>query len=219
MNTAFLFLVWLLRINGDGQEGTCSNEEMIRQMQSDPEFLLMEKSFREHLWRTACRADATAIVGVLVHAARYLSDVIGGDVPLLVPRDVVEASAGVSRPGQADALLIGRAMQRAIRNQLSDQTSQMTESLISELQRLVGALVAGHPTQAVPAESKYLDTKAMAARLGLSEITVARLCARGEIQADKTRGNQWRTTEARLRHSPYLNGQKRRGRARAALEQ
>jgi predicted site-specific integrase-resolvase len=58
----------------------------------------------------------------------------------------------------------------------------------------------------------------MAARLNISEVTVARLCRKGSLDADKTTGNQWRTTEERLRRSPYLKGKKRGGGGNGQLE-
>ena len=82
----------------------------------------------------------------------------------------------------------GKAIQRAIRTQLNAESEQISAAITKEIERLV----TGLPTQVVAPADKYLDTEAIAVRLAISEITAARLCKRGEIDADKTSGNQWR---------------------------
>lgn len=215
MDEAFLFIYWVLGINGDGNdEQVHPTHELIEQMRADPAYLAEQKAFREHMWRNACRDTAELLIQLFMLAARYLSDVIGGDVPLLAPRDVVEASAGVSRRSDADAFLVGKSMQRAIQTQLGNKSHEMTEAILAQIQQLV----TDRGTQAVPVGSRFLDTKQMAARLNISKVTVARLCRKGSLDADKTSGNQWRTTEERLQRSRYLKGKKRGGGGNGQLE-
>ena len=215
MNEAFLFIYWVLGVNGDGNdEQVHPTHELIEQMRADPAYLAEEKAFREHVWRNECRDTAESLIQLFMLSARYLSDLTGGDVPLLAPRDVVEASVGVARQSQADVLLIGKSIQKAVQAQLGNRSQQMTEAILAEIQQLM----TDRGMQTVPAGSKLLDTKQMAARLNISEVTAARLCLRGQIDADKTSGNQWLTTEERFRRSPYLNGKKRGGGGNGQLE-
>ena len=205
-------LVSLIRgVNGDGPDGRCYGPaELIEVMDTDPEWAEIHRSGMEHFWRTGARPATEAWIAVLVQAARYQSDLIGGDVPILVPRDVVEASVGICRAGQADALLIGKAVQRSIASQVAHNAQIHNQALLDEIRRLMG----DQNTRAVPPSSRWLSTKDMAARLAIDEVTAARLCKKGLIIADKTASGQWRTTEDRLRRSPYLNGQMRRRRGK-----
>lgn len=205
MKPEFEFLCRVTGFNGDGPDDrTHDTEGLIECMRRDPEFLERTQSLREHVWRTVNRASAEALIALLVSTARYLSDVIGGDVPVLASREVINASLGVAAPDERDALLIGKAMQRAVRSQLGSEREQMAADIVAEVRRLLD----GIPVRTVAPANLHLDTKDVAARLGIAEVTVARLCRRGLIDADKTAGNQWRTTEARLKTSLYLNGKR-----------
>ena len=44
----------------------------------------------------------------LVDCARYLSDLIGGDVRIMASREVVESSLGISRPTDAEAIAMAK---------------------------------------------------------------------------------------------------------------
>lgn len=213
----FLSIMRVLGLQGDCDgEYFATTDELLAYLKTHPDACEMQMSMFEYHWTHAGRDDAQALVRWLVTLARHLSDLAGGDVPFLTPREVVEASVGVARPTDADALLIGKTVQRSIRTQMSEQSAEMTQTLLAQMERLL----AGHSRQIIPAESKYLDTRQMAERLGLDEVTVARHCKRGKIDADKTAGNQWRTTEDRLRRSPYMNRKngKRRGGSNGQLE-
>ena len=140
--------------------------------------------------------------------ARYLSDLTGADIPVLVPRDVAEASAGLHRSLDPDAVLLGKAVQRSIAAQVARNVAATNESLLNEIR----ALFADRQNSAVPSGSRWLSTRDIAGRLAIDDVTAARLCKKKLIDADKTAGGQWRTTEERLRRSPYLNGQTRRQR-------
>lgn len=208
MTNEFLLLCSITGFNGDGPDGkTYYSAGLIEQMRRNPEFLQETRALREHIWRTVNRLQAQALIVLLVSTARYLSDVIGADVPVLASREVIDASLGIARPDDRDALLVGKAMQRAVRSQLGQERQQLSAEIVAEIQRLL----EGMPARTVPPADRFLTTQDMAARLGISEVTVARLCRRGELDADKTAGGQWRTTEARLNRSKYLRG-KRLGR-------
>lgn len=207
MSPEFEFLCRITGYNGDGPDGRVHDTEgLIACMRSNPEFLMETQSLREHVWRTVNRPSAEALISLLVSTARYLSDVIGGDVPVLASREVIDASLGFARPDDRDALLVGKAMQRAVRSQLGEQSQQMSAKIVADVRRLLD----GMPARTVAPASRHLNSKDIAARLGIAEVTVARLCRSGQIDATKTTGNQWRTTEARLKASPYLNGKRAR---------
>jgi hypothetical protein len=127
---------------------------------------------------------------------------------VLAPRDVVNASVGIGHAGDDDALLLGKAVQRSIAAQVSRNVQLTNEALLEEISRLFGERAG----RTVPPASRWLNTRDIAARLAIEEVTAARLCRKGLILAEKTAGGQWRTTEDRLRRSPYLNGQTRRRR-------
>lgn len=218
MTNEFLFLCRATGFNGDGPDGRVYDAVgLVEQMRLHPEFLQDTKSLREHVWRTVNRAEAEALMVLLINSARYLSDVIGADVPVLASREVIHASLGIAHPDDQDALLVGKAMQRAVRSQFSQERQQLSAEVAAEVRRILEGL----PAKTIAPADKYLTSEDMAARLDLAPVTVARLCARGLIDADKTSGGQWRTTEARLRRSQYLNGKstKSRREANAELEQ
>ena len=195
-------LVYRLQISsGDGPDGQTHDAiGLITLMRDDPEFYELERSWAEHHWHTGGREASEQWIQLLVATARYLSDLIGGDVPILAPREVVDASVGIDRAGDKDALLIGRSISRAIRSQVREAADSNTELLLAEFERLLVGVV----NNSAPAHSKWLTTEHVAARLGLNRATVERKFRSGEIDGDKTAGNQWRTTEQRLRNSSYL---------------
>ena len=217
MDNEFLFLCRITGLNGDGPDGLVHDApELVEQMHEHLDFMQDMKSLREHVWRTVNRPEAEALMVLLISSARYLSDVIGGDVPVLASREVINASIGIARLDDHDALLVGKAMQRAVRSQLSQERQQLSEEIAAEVRRIV----EGMPARPVAPSDKYLTSDDIATRLGIAPVTVARLCAKGQIDADKTGGGQWRTTEARLKRSPYLNGKskKSRGEGNGELE-
>lgn len=105
-------------------------------------------------------------------------------------------------PGDDEAYEIGRAIHRSIQRRISEHLTLGMSDVLDEIRRAAGE----RADRAVPARSLWLTTRDIAARLGIDEITAARHCRRGLIDADKTAGGQWRTTEDRLRRSKYLRG-------------
>jgi hypothetical protein len=133
-------------------------------------------------------------------------------MPILVARDEVEAAASLAKVGDADALRIGRSLDRVVRNQVAEQSRKLSTDVIEQIRELYGSAAAGF----LPPSEKRLDTDGIAARTNLSAKTIRRLCSEGQIDADKTNGGQWRTTEDRLWKSRYFKG--RRGGRGAELE-
>lgn len=210
--THFELLCVLRGINGDGPDCagnlTFNPAERVVAARLDPEWAADDRALIEQVWSTFNREATLGWVRTLVDMANYLSELVGGDVAVLAPRDVVEASAGLLRAGDEQALLIGRVVQRSIAVHVERNIQIANEAVLDEIRRLLG----NHRPTPVPVGSRWLSTKDLAARLSLDEITVARLCRKGLITAEKTAGGQWRATEDMLRRSPYLNGQTRRKR-------
>jgi len=215
MDLLFLFVCRVLRVfQLDTGDGPRSTDELIAEMRADPSQLAHERSLYETYWAGQGQADAERLIEIFMAAARYLSDVVEGPIPLLVNRDEAMTSVRLGDSPDGDAMRLGRAMQRSIQNQIERSTAGLSEPILAEIRRIVD----DRPAIAVPTASRYLDTAAIAARLSLATKTVQRLCKRGEIDADKTAGKEWRTTEDRLKKSTYLNHRKHRGKARAEME-
>lgn len=199
----FEILCHLRGVNGDGPEDddkSYSAAEPNAFIRTHPEWGKEHREFVEFIWREVNHEATEAWLKFLVDCARYLSDLIGGDVPILASREVVESSLGISRPTDAEAIAMGKTMQRAIDNRVRQESSVVNEKLLADLE----SLLTGHAGNVVPADSRWLTTKDIAARLGISKVGAERKCRSGEIDADKTTGGQWRTTEKRLNNSPYL---------------
>jgi hypothetical protein len=212
---AFDFLCLIKGHTGDGPDGrTHDAKGLVEWMHADPEWGQEYRWRWEHIWSHAKRASTIAWIECLTAAARYLSNLVGGDVPFLVPRDLVEDMVGTNHMKDPDALLIGKAVHRTIQKQVQAHSQIAGETILTEIQRLFTST----PTQSAPIVGRYLDTKQIGVRLCISEVTAARLCRSGLIDADKTSGNQWRTTERRLRGSPYLVGKTKRGGNNGKLE-
>lgn len=209
MNEFFELIFCFQGTYGDGPDGrTHDTAGLVLLMRSDPEFALRQRSFWENYWRNEGRLETVARIQVLVGLARYLSDLIGGDVPLFAPRDVIDASLGINGKNNGEAL-IGKALFRAVQNSVQEQAAAMSEAQFAEFERMLQGVM----NNTAPSHSKYLTTEQVATRLSLSRATVERKFRKGEILGDKTAGNQWRTTEEKLRLSPYLKGKGRRRRA------
>lgn len=205
----FTFLSQLRGVNGDGPDGEWHPaSELNALMTLHPVWGEEHRSFIEHTWRDANRQASLGWFRLLIDCARYLSDLLGTDVPVLVPRDVAEASVGIRRATDDTALLLGKTVQRSIASQVAHNVAITNEALLEEIR----TLFAARRTEPAPSSSRWLSTRDIAVRLSIDEVTAARLCKRGLIHADKTAGGQWRTTEERLRQSPYLKGQNRRRR-------
>lgn len=187
MNEAFLFIFRFLGINGDGVDGEVhTTTELIEQMRANPDYRAEQKAFQEHVWKTNNLPRTEALIQMFMTSARYLSDLIGGDVPILAPRDIVEAGVGVHRPPSNDALLIGKAMQRAIQGQLDTGTKKISEMILTKIGKIMDANHDGFITP----NMKYLNTRQIGQQLGLAAKTVRKLCNNGDIVTKKLAGGE-----------------------------
>lgn len=214
----FEFLCELRGINGDGphDDGKAyTAAELNVLMRANPDWGREQRAWVEHIWRVPQRDVTEAWIETLIAAARLLSDLTGGPVPFVAPREMVEASANLRRQDDG-ALLIGKAVQRSIAAQVGSQAQITNEAVLEEIRQLF----QGQPAPATPPGSRWLSTKDIATRLSIDPVTAARYCKKGLIDASKTASGQWRTTEDRLRRSPFLNGRTRRkqGRVHGKLE-
>ena len=206
---AFELVCHLNGLQGDGPDGHVhEGKELVRAAERDPDWYLDFRSHIETVWREQTREVTRYWFELLVETARYLSDLLDAEIPVLVPRDVAEASTGCRRAGQEEPLLLGKALQRSIAASVAHNVAESNKSSVEEFK----ILLAERRCDVPPAESRWLSTRDMAARLAIDEVTAARLCKKGLIDAEKTAGGQWRTTEDRLRWSKYLNGQTRQRR-------
>jgi hypothetical protein len=201
MKSEFLLVSKILRRFGDCPDGkTHDAEGFAAMLAADPEFAESERSVMEHHWRNRGYGDAEQLIHSFVGIARYLSDVIGGDVPILAPRDVIDSSIGIRGGDSRGELLIGKSIIRAIRSQTQATAQLGNQALLEE----IGRLLRENAAYGTPPASKYLTTKQVAEHLELNTATVERKFRVGELDGDKTGGKQWRTTADRLMKSPYM---------------
>ncbi|MEE9295598.1 MAG: hypothetical protein V3W34_11640 [Phycisphaerae bacterium] len=200
MNEEFLTVFRILGVYGDGNGTFGTNEELIARMRADTGYQNEERAFMEMVLTTVNRGVAEQLLSLLHSTARYVSDLIRGDVPVLVSRDDIVQMAAGATSRESDALRLGRSVERAIRNQVAVQSERHAEQLLSQIQELFNSAATGF----VPPSGKLLNTDGIAARTGLAVKTVRRLCNEGKIDADKTGGGEWRTTEDRLQNSHYF---------------
>ena len=66
-------------------------EELIRQMRADPAALEWERSFLEHILTMAERPAGETLLRLLFSTTCYLSNLLEGPVPVLLPRGNVQA--------------------------------------------------------------------------------------------------------------------------------
>lgn len=122
------------------------------------------------------------------------------------PPNELEIEKAQLSDADREALAVGRSIQRMVNRKIVECFALATEDLIEKIANVVGQ-AAGAP----PSTGRLIDTAEMARRLGIHRATVERMCRRGDIDAVKTKGNQWRSTVERLRKSRYLRGERRRG--------
>jgi hypothetical protein len=142
-----------------------------------------------------------------VAVARKLAAAAGAPEPTWAgPSGSPTSTEPTPSPAEQEAYAIGRAIQRTLERRIAEAFQTGIGDVLVEFRSIVNGLDLAAQ---VPASSRWLSTAAIAARLSLDEVTVARLCKKRLIDATKTAGGKWRTTEDRLRRSPYLNGTRR----------
>ncbi len=205
MKSEFLLVSRLLGRNGDGPDGETHDEAGFAELlDADPVFAESECSLMEHHWRNVGGGDAEQMIRTFVGIARYLSDVIEGDVPILAPRDVINSSIGIHGGDSRGELLIGKSIIRAIRSQTESAARLENQALLEG----IGRLLRENSSFGTPPASKLLKTKQVAELLELGTATVERKFRSGDLDGDKTGGNEWRTTAERITQSPYMKSKR-----------
>jgi hypothetical protein len=189
-----------------------SNADMIRAMRANPAYLMEQRSFYEAVLRERARSTGEELLRLLHGATAYLSNLIGGPVPVLFPRIDMRTLKAANGDGPGAALALGRVVQQLVRSQGAEEQDRRNEHLLAEIEHMVAH--AGF--RAVPANKKHLDSTDVAGRLGLHPKTVRRLFAEQKLIGTKLASGEWRTTEADLAASPYLK--KHRRPANASVE-
>lgn len=212
MNEEFLTVYKVLGIEwAEFDEPAISAPDMVRKFRSNPELLERQRSFWEHILTTINRKTAEDLVRVLFNATCYVSNLIGGPLPVLLPRNKALLLARTNANLQGSAMTIARSIRSLVCEQSVQFQAPREEQLLARIEETVGRAAF----QAVPANGRYLSTAQIAAQLSLAPKTVRRLCNQGQIIAKKLAGGEWRTTQADLDRSPYLQ---KRGKGRAPLE-
>jgi hypothetical protein len=206
MDEPFYFIFRLMGIAGDGRDGKpASTAELIQQMREDPEFRLLERSFWENYLRTRARTGAEALLYLLFFSTAHLSEVLGGPVPVLLPRTDVNTLRESESDAASAALALAHAMQRLVRHESAAVQAPREEQMLARIE----GMIAKVGQNGVPTHARHLDTDQVARRLGVATKTVRRLFGNGQLIGRKLAGGEWRTTEADLTRSPYLQGRRR----------
>jgi hypothetical protein len=211
MTEEFLTVFRLLGTNGidpDGADRT--NADAIAQMRNDPGLLAERRCSFECRCGQEGRDDAENLIRLLISTVMYLSNLIIGPVPVLLPRDEVHRLAQSGGDDHAPLQALGRAVRQVARQQAEEVQRRQGDELLSRLE----ALLADDVARAIPAGKRYLDTQDVGRRLGITAKTARRLFSEGQLVGRRLASGKWRTTEAELARSPYL----RTGGRRAAVE-
>lgn len=182
--------------------------ELVRQMRADPAALEWERSFVEHILTTVERAAGEALLRLLFSTTCYLSNLLEGPVPVLLPRGDVQALHAADRDEHGAALSLARSLKHLVRTQAAALQQPHDERLVAKLEELVSRVAAG----GVPSDRRYMSTEQIAAWLGLVPKTVRRLFNEKKLIGKKV-GNEWRATREQIEDSPYMQRGRRRGRA------
>jgi excisionase family DNA binding protein len=181
---------------------------MVGRMRADPELCEDRKSLLECHLQTYGRDAAEALIRLFHSTLVYLSGLIDGPVPVLLPREDVESLTAAPRQ-KGPAVTLARSIERLVRDQTTELLQPRDDQLLAKLEDLL----ARHGADAVPLNGRFLNTAQMAKRLGMAPKTVRKLCSQGQIKAKKLAGGEWRTTQEDLDDSPYLKRKNRRGNA------
>jgi hypothetical protein len=141
-----------------------------------------------------------------VSIARRLSSLLDRPASELVPPTAATGNGKELSTAKTEALEIGTAVQRSIRRTITECWTAGLREMVDEIR----SFLSEHITDTIPDRSRWLNTTAIAKRLSLAPKTVRKLCGQGLIDAQKTAGGEWRTTEDKLRGSRYLLGRKHR---------
>lgn len=188
-----------------------SPHELIRELSSDPDRLDFQRSFIEHRLANLDRPMGEALLRLLFSTTNYLSNVLGGPVPVMMPREDVNALLGVGDDSDTATAALARSFKKLVRTQAEEILQPQDTQLVAHLERIVAMI----GTNGVPSRQRYMDSAQIAKLLNLAPKTVRRLFNEGKLIGKKV-GNEWRATREQIEDSPYMKSRRRRD--RAALE-
>lgn len=213
MTDEFLVVFKLLGVREVDESGRrVPSDEVIRQLRADPEELEEVRGLWEQILKSHARSAAEKLLRLLLSTSSYLSNLIDGPVPVLLPRKDVDLLGSVNGDGDGSALVFAKSLQRLVRTQTTELQRPHDEQLLAKIEDMIARVGAG----AVPADKRHLTSEQVAARLGLAPKTVRKLFNQGKLIGRKLAGGEWRTTQDDLDNSPYLR--ERNGRGRAKME-
>jgi len=197
-------LLGLREIDDDGRR--VPNSEVIRRLRADPDELEDTRGVWEQILKTHGRDAAEKLLRLLLSTCSYLSNLLGGPVPVLLPRQDVDLLVRANGDSHAPALAIAKSLQRLVRAQVAELEQPRDEQLLSKIEDMM-ARVGTNP---VPANKRHMGTDRVAGMLGVAPKTVRKWFKQGKLIGKKLAGGEWRTTQADLDASPYLQQKNRR---------
>lgn len=209
MEAAAFLLVYLLL--GGNRRNTGELRPTIVDLAENPAVLAAERAWFEPWLRTEGTRSVEFVRQMLLGTLRYLSDLEGGPILVLLPRGELLELAAAGRDGDNAALAVARSLQRFVRSQAVAAQQPRDEQFMERLEEIVARVGGG----GMPRNQRYMNTEQIAKWLGLAIKTVRRLFTEGKLIGRKV-GNEWRATREQLEESPYLRHRRRRG--DAALE-
>lgn len=214
MDEAFLAVARLLCISGESESGrSIPTDEFITILRDDPQSLEHCRAYYERFLTTANRSLARDLLQLLHATTAYVSRLLGGPVPVLVPREnlpLVSAAAGEA--DMAAATVIARSFRQLVQLEAAKDRDKRDQNLLAKIEEAVSN--AG--LNVAPSNGRYLNTEQVGRILNLAPKTVRKLFNQGQLVGRKLKGGEWRTTQADLDRSAYL--QAKNGRARAKVE-
>ncbi len=148
-----------------------ASTETAGKLESDADYMMWHRTAWEAQIRGPDRATGERLVRLLHNTAVYVSNLLDGPVPVLLPRAEVRTLHDSNGDGRGAALTLGRAVQQVVQTQLTEAQEHRDERLLAEIEHMVAH--AGF--RAVPANKKHLHSTDVAGRLGLHAKTVRRL--------------------------------------------
>lgn len=207
MTDEFLVVFKLLGLRGIDDEGRrVPTDEVIRRLRADPDELEDTKGVWEQFLRTHGRAATEKLHRLVFSTSCYLGNLLGGPVPVLLPRQDVDLLVHANGDDCAPALAMAKSLQRLVRGQVAELQQPRDEQLLSKIEDMM-ARVGTNP---VPANKRHMGTDRVASLLGVAPKTVRKWFKQGKLIGKKFAGGEWRTTQADLDASPYLQQKNRR---------
>ena len=115
MRDEFIIVCRILQLHGADPWGAYrTNEELSHALESDPDLALWYRSHWEAHARGPGRQTAEQLVRLLHSTAAYVSNLIAGPVPVLLPRAEVRTLHESNGDGRGAALALGRADRKSV---------------------------------------------------------------------------------------------------------